>query len=83
MVQHLTITYAAAVGLSIADKYYSWCLRSAEAAGICGKPVTPYLLDFLANESGGRTLQANIALLENNARIAARVAMAVTKLNAA
>lgn len=58
-------------------------LRSAKAAGIRGKPVTPYLLDFLAIESGGRTLQANIALLEHNARIAARVAMAVTELNAA
>ncbi|MGH9703265.1 MAG: pseudouridine-5'-phosphate glycosidase [Candidatus Acidiferrales bacterium] len=57
-------------------------LGSAAKAGIRGKPVTPYLLEFLANRSGGRTLQANVALLENNARIAAKIAVALAKLRA-
>jgi len=57
-------------------------LGSAAKAGIRGKPVTPYLLEFLADRSGGRTLQANVALLENNARIAARIAVALAGLRA-
>jgi pseudouridine-5'-phosphate glycosidase len=51
-------------------------LQSAEAAGIQGKAVTPYLLDHLARASGGKTLQTNIDLLINNARVAAQIAVA-------
>lgn len=49
-------------------------LRSAGEHGISGKDITPFLLSELASRSQGRTLEANIALLENNARIAARIA---------
>jgi pseudouridine-5'-phosphate glycosidase len=55
-------------------------LKSAESAGIRGKPVTPYLLDHLAKASGGKTLQTNIALLINNARVAAKIAVAHSSL---
>jgi pseudouridylate synthase len=55
-------------------------LQSAEAAGIQGKAVTPYLLDYLAKSSGGKTLQTNIDLLINNARVAAQIAVAHTSL---
>lgn len=51
-------------------------LKSAETAGIQGKSVTPFLLDHLARASSGRTLQTNIALLINNARVAAQIAVA-------
>ena len=51
-------------------------LEEAAAAGVAGKDVTPFLLDRLAVLSGGRTLEANIALLEDNARVAARIARA-------
>jgi pseudouridine-5'-phosphate glycosidase len=51
-------------------------LKSAAAAGIRGKLVTPYLLQCLAKESGGRTLETNIALLVENSRVAARIAVA-------
>lgn len=51
-------------------------VNSAEVAGIQGKAVTPYLLDHLAIASGGRTLQTNIALLINNAHVAAQIAVA-------
>jgi pseudouridine-5'-phosphate glycosidase len=51
-------------------------VNSAEVAGIQGKAVTPYLLDHLAKASGGRTLQTNIALLINNAHVAAQIAVA-------
>jgi len=46
----------------------------AQAAGIAAKAVTPFLLDRLGALTGGATLSANIALVRNNARFAARLA---------
>jgi pseudouridine-5'-phosphate glycosidase len=43
-----------------------------------GKAVTPYLLRTLAEETDGRSLEANLALLEGNARLAAQVAVALS-----
>jgi pseudouridine-5'-phosphate glycosidase len=50
-------------------------LKDANAKGIKGKDVTPFLLAAMSERSGGRTLKANIALLENNAKVAASVAV--------
>lgn len=49
-------------------------LRDAEASNITGRDLTPFLLARMAERSEGATLRANIALLENNARVAARIA---------
>ncbi len=49
----------------------------ADAAGVSGKAKTPYLLSALAELTGGRSLDANLALLEDNARVAAEVAVAL------
>jgi pseudouridine-5'-phosphate glycosidase len=49
-------------------------LTQAEHNNIAGRELTPYLLAHMAQRSGGATLRANIALLENNARVAAEVA---------
>lgn len=49
-------------------------LRDAEDSNITGREVTPFLLARMAERSEGATLRANIALLENNARVAARIA---------
>ncbi len=54
-----------------------------EAAGIAGPEVTPFLLSRLAELSGGRTLDANVALLEDNARVAARIARVLAAAPAA
>lgn len=51
-------------------------VAAAEAAGIRGKAVTPFLLRELASNSGGRTLRTNKALLVANARVAAKIAVA-------
>jgi pseudouridine-5'-phosphate glycosidase len=51
-------------------------LQQAESEGVRGKQVTPYLLSRLAELSGGKTLRANLALLRNNARVAAEIARA-------
>ena len=46
----------------------------AEAEGIRGKAVTPFLLRRVAELTGGESLKANLALLQNNAVLAARLA---------
>ena len=46
----------------------------AERNGVHGKQRTPFLLTALAEITGGRSLRANLALLEDNARVAGRVA---------
>lgn len=51
-------------------------LSEAEANNILGKEITPFLLAKMSAMSKGETLRANIALLENNALIAAQVAVA-------
>lgn len=51
-------------------------LAEAQAKNILGKDVTPFLLAKMSAESKGETLRANIALLENNAKIAAQIASA-------
>jgi pseudouridine-5'-phosphate glycosidase len=57
-------------------------LVSAAAEKIQGKRVTPYLLEALSKGSGGRTLAANVALLLNNARVAAGIAVAYSAIAA-
>lgn len=52
-------------------------VSEAEARGISGKALTPFLLNELSQQSGGKTLAANVALLENNARVAAEIAKAL------
>lgn len=52
-------------------------LAEAEAQHVSGARVTPFLLSRVSQLSGGASLQANLALLENNARLAARIAAAL------
>jgi pseudouridine-5'-phosphate glycosidase len=52
------------------------CEEAAALAGVRGKVVTPFLLSCLAERTGGRSLEANLALLESNARLAGAVAVA-------
>ncbi|MEO6656142.1 MAG: pseudouridine-5'-phosphate glycosidase [Pyrinomonadaceae bacterium] len=54
-------------------------LRLAEEQGIRGKEITPFLLAQMSERSGGRTLAANIALLENNALVAAEIAKSLNQ----
>ena len=52
-------------------------LAAAEAQKISAKEVTPFLLARIFEQTGGRSLEANIALVRNNARLAARIAAAL------
>ncbi len=49
-------------------------LAAASQQNILGKAVTPFLLSRITEKTAGRSLQANLALLKNNARIAAEIA---------
>jgi pseudouridine-5'-phosphate glycosidase len=51
----------------------------AEREGIHGKARTPYLLAALADITGGRSLDANMSLLEDNARVAGEIAVALSE----
>ena len=51
--------------------------RDAIAARVSGKAVTPYLLEAILKRTGGRSLKTNIALIKNNARLAAEIAVAL------
>jgi len=55
-------------------------LESAAQKGVSGQALTPFLLRELAASSGGRTLRANLGLLEQNALVAAEVSVAYSRL---
>lgn len=57
--------------------YIQRAIDNAERDEITGKAVTPYLLDTLFRLTDGRSLETNIALVQNNARLAAEIAVAM------
>jgi pseudouridine-5'-phosphate glycosidase len=54
-------------------------LKEAKRKSVSGRELTPYLLSRLAELTDGATLKANVALLENNARVATQIAQALVK----
>ena len=52
------------------------CEERADREGVRGRDLTPFLLACLADETGGRSLEANLALLESNAALAGAVSVA-------
>ena len=52
-------------------------LREAERRGVRGKEMTPFLLAQIAERTGGESIRANVALLRNNAAVAAQIAVAL------
>jgi len=69
----------AEVESALLERVLSDALAQAESEGIAGRDVTPFLLARMAEGSEGATLHANIALLENNARVAAEIASTVSE----
>jgi pseudouridylate synthase len=65
----------AEIAAEIMHKYISAAQANANEQGVSGKAVTPYLLKRIFELTGGASLKANIALVENNARVAARIAV--------
>jgi pseudouridine-5'-phosphate glycosidase len=67
----------AAMPLEHIEAIIAQALTEAAAEHIQGAAVTPFLLNRVGQLSGGASLQANLALLENNARLAAQIAAAL------
>jgi pseudouridine-5'-phosphate glycosidase len=68
----------AAVKESI-DRAIDQAVREAEQQGITGKAVTPFLLSRIVDLTEGASLVTNVALVEHNARLAARIAVALAR----
>ena len=66
----------AAIDASELETVLTESLKAASQQGVTGKAITPFLLSELAQRTGDRTLRSNVALLENNARVAAEIAAA-------
>jgi pseudouridine-5'-phosphate glycosidase len=71
------IPHAAEIPFDEMQTYVDAAIAAADARGIGGKELTPFLLGDVLERTGGRSLAANVALVENNARLAARIARAI------
>ncbi|HLG15165.1 MAG TPA: pseudouridine-5'-phosphate glycosidase [Blastocatellia bacterium] len=69
-----------AIPSAVVEKAIEQAVEEAERSGVRGKALTPFLLSRLEEITEGRTLDANRALLVNNAGIAARIAAIVARL---
>jgi pseudouridine-5'-phosphate glycosidase len=63
------------------DRVLQTAFAAADAAGVTGKAVTPFLLGFIVEASGGKSLEVNLDIARNNVRLAAEIAIAWSALN--
>ncbi len=57
------------------ESHISAALKAAKEKGITGKETTPFILKFIADATGGESLESNIALVFNNAELGAKIAI--------
>jgi pseudouridine-5'-phosphate glycosidase len=77
------VPQAAAMDRQEIDVLILQALAEADAQGVAGKAVTPFVLARITSLSGGRSLATNIALIKHNAEVGARLAMALAQTSAA
>ena len=63
----------------LVDRAVAEALAEAQSAGIRGAGTTPFLLGAVLRATGGKSLRTNLALLEQNAALAARIAVCVAE----
>ena len=68
---------AAQLDPAVHDRVLTQALAAAEAQGLRGKQVTPFLLDHIQQETAGASLAANVAAVRGNVRLAGEIARAV------
>jgi pseudouridine-5'-phosphate glycosidase len=56
-------------------------LAEADRRGVRGPAITPFLLSAVADATGGESVEANLALLENNARVGAEIAVSLAAMS--
>lgn len=71
----------AAAGAEV-EQAVEQALQEAEQQGVKGNEVTPFLLQRIQQLTGGKSLEANIALVKHNAAVGAQVAAALAALGA-
>ena len=71
------VPQAAAIPRSEMEPYIKRAVQEAHDKGIHGKEVTPFLLKRISELTQGLSMQANLALLLNNAALAAQIAVAM------
>lgn len=59
------------------DEVVAGALADCTAAGIVGAAITPFVLERIGEATAGRSVPANLALAENNARVAGEIAVAI------
>ncbi len=69
-----------ALDARIVNQWVEEAERHASLKGIQGKDLTPFILEYIHRRSEGKTVSANIALLLDNAAVAARLAVAYRKV---
>ena len=70
---------AAELDEEIYDRALSGALELVQSQGIRGRNVTPRILEYMQTATGGRVIDANIALLIDNARVAGELAVALAR----
>ena len=73
------IPIAAQLDPALHERVLGAALAAADDAGVHGKDVTPFLLDFFHRETHGASLLANVTLVQGNARLAAEIAVEFTR----
>jgi len=68
---------AAALDFAEMENVIVQALDEAKRLGIAGKAVTPFLLSYIKETTGGKSLETNIALVNHNAETAANIAVAL------
>ncbi|MCC5581856.1 MULTISPECIES: pseudouridine-5'-phosphate glycosidase [Microtetraspora] len=56
------------------DRVLAEALRAADEQGVAGQAITPFLLEYLVNGTDGASLEANLAAVRGNARLAGEIA---------
>ena len=69
-----------ALDADIMEARINEAVAEAKAQGVAQKEVTPFLLKRVVELTGGRSLEANMALVKNNAELAAQVAVELSRL---
>ena len=77
MLVTVPVPEAAALDEAVANEAIAAALAAAAEQNIRGKNLTPFLLSHIAESTGEASLRANLALLENNARVGAQIAVAL------
>ena len=80
MVLAVPIPEAAAATGAAVEGAIEAALAEVQAAGVKGHAVTPFLLRRIQELTGGKSLQANIALVKHNASVGAAVAAELAQL---